>query len=284
MHATGWRVGAGKFQRSQRGSGSNGLPNWSLWEFQEAQQEALVRCKPFIFMYSLTPGTQQEWSVVYSPQNLEPPNEPSIARLELMSGQMAANMVPNLRNDLERWPMGSTTVCMDSMVHLHWITKPGTPWKVFVGNRVKKMAKRRDTSQLEVTVWVLFTVRWTKQMKQKTTLSVDWRFVWKSWNLSMSMLQALTTLWVLYTVRWAKQMKQKTAISVHWRFNWKTWDLSMFMLQALTVMWVLYTVRWAKQMKQKTTSIRCGLETSLKRLGPEHVYVASSYNNLSTLH
>ena len=65
----------------------------------------------------------------------------SMARLELVSGQMAANMVRNLHKALKRWPIVSTTVWMDSMVALYWITNPGKPWKVFVANRVKKMAE-----------------------------------------------------------------------------------------------------------------------------------------------
>ena len=55
----------------------------------------------------------------------------SIARLELLGGQMAANMVRNLQNALKRWPIVTTTVWMDSMVALYWIRKPGKPWKVF---------------------------------------------------------------------------------------------------------------------------------------------------------
>ena len=58
----------------------------------------------------------------------------SIARLELVGGQMAANMVRNLHNALKRWPIVTTTVWMDSMVALYWIRNPGKPWKVFVGN------------------------------------------------------------------------------------------------------------------------------------------------------
>ena len=76
----------------------------------------------------------------------------SIARLELVSGQMAANMVRNLHKALKRWPIVSTTVWMDSMVALYWIRNPGKPWKVFVSNRVKKDGRnyRRDRDQLEV--------------------------------------------------------------------------------------------------------------------------------------
>ena len=65
----------------------------------------------------------------------------SIARLELVSGRMAANMVRNLHNELKRWPIAFTTVWMDSMVALYWIRNPGKPWKVFVSNQVKKMAE-----------------------------------------------------------------------------------------------------------------------------------------------
>ena len=65
----------------------------------------------------------------------------SIARLELVGGQMAANMVRNLHNALKRWPIVSTTVWMDSMVALYWIRNPGKPWKVFVANRVKNVAE-----------------------------------------------------------------------------------------------------------------------------------------------
>ena len=51
----------------------------------------------------------------------------SMARLELVSGQMAANMVRNLHKALKRWPIVSTTVWMDSMVALYRITNPGKP-------------------------------------------------------------------------------------------------------------------------------------------------------------
>jgi len=64
-----------------------------------------------------------------------------MARLELVSGQMAANMVRKLHKALKRWPIVSTTVWMDSMVALNWITDPGKPWKVFVANRVKNVAE-----------------------------------------------------------------------------------------------------------------------------------------------
>ena len=63
----------------------------------------------------------------------------SIARLELISGHMAANMVRNLCKALQGLPIQSVTVWMDSMVALYWITNPGKTWKNFVSNRVRKI-------------------------------------------------------------------------------------------------------------------------------------------------
>ncbi len=65
----------------------------------------------------------------------------SIARLELVGGQMAANLARNLVNALKRLPIRSVTVWMDSLVALYWISNPGKSWKVFVANRVKKIAQ-----------------------------------------------------------------------------------------------------------------------------------------------
>ncbi len=65
----------------------------------------------------------------------------SIARLEVVSGQMAANLASNLVNALKRLPIRSVTVWMDSLVALYWISNPGKSWKVFVANRVKKIAQ-----------------------------------------------------------------------------------------------------------------------------------------------
>ena len=64
----------------------------------------------------------------------------SISRLELVGGQMAANMVKNLTTALGRWPITSVNVWMDSMVALFWICNPGRAWKTFVSNRVRKIA------------------------------------------------------------------------------------------------------------------------------------------------
>ena len=72
----------------------------------------------------------------------------SIARLELVSGHMAANMVKNICQALKQWPISSVTIWMDSMVALYWITNPERPWKVFVANRVRKIAE--TTKEIEV--------------------------------------------------------------------------------------------------------------------------------------
>ena len=73
----------------------------------------------------------------------------SIARLELVRGQMVANMAKNLYGVLQRWPISSTTIWMDSMVALHWLTNPAKAWKVFVANRVRKIAEA--TSEIGIT-------------------------------------------------------------------------------------------------------------------------------------
>ena len=68
----------------------------------------------------------------------------SIPRLELVSGHMAVNMARNLCNALRGWPINGVTVWMDSLVALFWINNPSKPWKVFVANRVKKIAQITD--------------------------------------------------------------------------------------------------------------------------------------------
>ena len=53
----------------------------------------------------------------------------SIARLELISGQIVANLAKDVHNTLQGWPMKSITVWMDSMVALYWILNLGKSWK-----------------------------------------------------------------------------------------------------------------------------------------------------------
>jgi chaperonin GroEL (HSP60 family) len=47
----------------------------------------------------------------------------TIPRLELVSGQMAANMAKNLYHALLRLPVKSIIIWMDSMVALYWLIK-----------------------------------------------------------------------------------------------------------------------------------------------------------------
>ena len=49
----------------------------------------------------------------------------SIARLELISGHMAASLARNICHALKRSPVETVTVWMDSMVALYWILNPG---------------------------------------------------------------------------------------------------------------------------------------------------------------
>ena len=58
----------------------------------------------------------------------------TITRLELVSGEMATNMVKNLVAALKRLPITSMNVWLDSMVALYWICNPRKAWKVFVSN------------------------------------------------------------------------------------------------------------------------------------------------------
>ena len=69
--------------------------------------------------------------------------------LELIGGQMAANMAKNVCYALRRLPVASVVVWMDSMVALYWITNPGKSWKVSVANRVRKIAKIANEVKLE---------------------------------------------------------------------------------------------------------------------------------------
>ena len=73
----------------------------------------------------------------------------SLPRLELIGGQMAANMAENVCYALRRLPVASVVVWMDSMVALYWITNPGKLWKVFAANRVRKIAKIANEVKIE---------------------------------------------------------------------------------------------------------------------------------------
>ena len=62
---------------------------------------------------------------------------------------MAANLVKNIHNVLRGWPVKSITVCMDSMVALYSILNPGKSWKVFVANRVCKIAQITEEVKIQ---------------------------------------------------------------------------------------------------------------------------------------
>ena len=68
----------------------------------------------------------------------------SIARLELVSAEMAANMAINVHSALKGLPITSVNIWMDSMVALFWIINPGKSWKVFVVNIARKIAEITD--------------------------------------------------------------------------------------------------------------------------------------------
>ena len=68
----------------------------------------------------------------------------SIPRLELVNGQMAANMAKNLVAALRRWSIASVKVRMDSLVAFLCIASPERSWKIFVSNRTRKIAEITD--------------------------------------------------------------------------------------------------------------------------------------------
>ena len=62
----------------------------------------------------------------------------TIPRLELVSGHMAANLVHNVQEALEGFPVIQVHCRLDSSVALHWICGMGN-YKQFVHNRVQKI-------------------------------------------------------------------------------------------------------------------------------------------------
>ena len=73
----------------------------------------------------------------------------SIPRLELVGGQMGANLARNLTRALKRLPIRLVVIWMDSLVSLYWILNPGKPWKTFVSNRVKKIAEITEEVEIQ---------------------------------------------------------------------------------------------------------------------------------------
>ena len=68
----------------------------------------------------------------------------TIPRLELLSGHMATNLVYNVKEALEGFPVRKVYGWLDSTVALHWIRGDGE-YKQFVGNQVKKIQKKQIT-------------------------------------------------------------------------------------------------------------------------------------------
>ena len=62
----------------------------------------------------------------------------TIPRLELVSGHMAVNVLSNVSEALEGFPVSVKYCWLDSTVALHWIRRPGE-YKYFVSNRVQKI-------------------------------------------------------------------------------------------------------------------------------------------------
>ena len=59
-------------------------------------------------------------------------------RLELVAGHMATNLVDNVKEALQGFPIRSVYGWLYSSIVLHWI-KWGGNYKQFVGNRVRKI-------------------------------------------------------------------------------------------------------------------------------------------------
>ena len=66
-----------------------------------------------------------------------------IPRLELVSGHKATNLIVNVRNALEGFPVGELHCLLDSIVALHWIRGTGV-YKQFASNRVQKIKEHSE--------------------------------------------------------------------------------------------------------------------------------------------
>ena len=67
----------------------------------------------------------------------------TIPRLELVSGHMAVNLLSNVSEALEGFPVSVKYCWLDSTVALHWIRHP-REYKQFVSNRVQKIQAHSD--------------------------------------------------------------------------------------------------------------------------------------------
>lgn len=69
----------------------------------------------------------------------------TIPRLELVSGHMATNLIVNVKEALEGFPVGNMVCWLDSSVALHWIKGAGS-YKQFVSNRVQKIQQHPEVN------------------------------------------------------------------------------------------------------------------------------------------
>ena len=69
----------------------------------------------------------------------------TIPRRELVSGHMAVNLLSNIREAMQGFPITSLHCWLDSSVALHWIHGDGN-YKQFVANRVRKIREHEDVT------------------------------------------------------------------------------------------------------------------------------------------
>ena len=65
----------------------------------------------------------------------------TIPQQELVAGHMVANLVSNVKEALEGFPVSNSCCWLDSAVALHWIQSEGN-YKQFVQNRVNKIQQK----------------------------------------------------------------------------------------------------------------------------------------------
>ena len=73
----------------------------------------------------------------------------TILRLELVSGHMAMNLILNVKDASEGFPVGEMVHWLDSSVALHWIKGRGN-YKQFVENRVHKIQQHPEVQWRQV--------------------------------------------------------------------------------------------------------------------------------------
>ena len=73
----------------------------------------------------------------------------TIPRLELVSGYMAMNLVLNVKETSEGFPVEEMVYWLDSSVALHWI-KGGENYKQFVANKVHKIQQHLEVQWRQV--------------------------------------------------------------------------------------------------------------------------------------